>query len=132
MPTGLVVKKGSNTRFLTFSSMPGPLPKGFTPEEAAGPENAIPGQGPVRMEKGLERAGGNVALYHRILSRFLEKRRDIGKVGVPDHILLKPGKLAPEEFQQMKKHPVYGRDAIAAAGRSGRVEVAAGFVPDLL
>ena len=40
---------------------------------------------------------------------------DIGKVGVPDHILLKPGKLTTEEFEQMKKHTTYGRDAIQRA-----------------
>jgi putative two-component system response regulator len=40
---------------------------------------------------------------------------DIGKVGVPDHILLKPGKHTPEEFERMKLHAVYGRDAIARA-----------------
>ncbi|MGN7613833.1 response regulator [Magnetococcales bacterium HHB-1] len=40
---------------------------------------------------------------------------DIGKVGVADHILLKPGKLTNEEFAEMKKHARYGRDAIAAA-----------------
>jgi len=38
---------------------------------------------------------------------------DIGKVGVPDQILLKPGKLTDEEFAQMKQHTIYGRDAIA-------------------
>ncbi|MDN3578831.1 two-component system response regulator [Chitinimonas viridis] len=37
---------------------------------------------------------------------------DIGKVGVPDRILLKPGKLDPEEWEIMKLHTVYGRDAI--------------------
>jgi putative two-component system response regulator len=37
---------------------------------------------------------------------------DIGKVGVPDRILLKPGKLDPDEFEAMKLHTVYGRDAI--------------------
>ena len=40
---------------------------------------------------------------------------DIGKVGVPDHILLKPSKLTYEEFEEMKKHTTYGRDAIASA-----------------
>ncbi|QNM98776.1 response regulator [Chitinimonas koreensis] len=37
---------------------------------------------------------------------------DIGKVGVPDRILLKPGKLDAEEWEIMKLHTVYGRDAI--------------------
>ncbi len=37
---------------------------------------------------------------------------DLGKVGVPDHILLKPGKLTDEEFKEMKKHTNYGHDAL--------------------
>lgn len=37
---------------------------------------------------------------------------DIGKVGIADSILLKPGKLTTEEFEEMKKHTTYGRDAI--------------------
>lgn len=40
---------------------------------------------------------------------------DIGKVGIPDHILLKPGKLTTEEFGVMKRHTTLGRDAIRAA-----------------
>ncbi len=43
---------------------------------------------------------------------------DIGKVGVPDRILLKPGPLTPEEFEEMKKHTIYGRDAIIAAEKN--------------
>lgn len=42
---------------------------------------------------------------------------DIGKVGVSDRILLKPGKLTDGEFEEMKKHTVYGRDAILSAER---------------
>jgi putative two-component system response regulator len=42
---------------------------------------------------------------------------DIGKVGIPDRILLKPGKLTPEEFEIMKTHTTLGRDAIVAAER---------------
>jgi putative two-component system response regulator len=37
---------------------------------------------------------------------------DIGKVGIPDRILLKPGLLDREEFEVMKLHAVYGRDTI--------------------
>lgn len=33
---------------------------------------------------------------------------DIGKIGIPDAILQKPGKLEPDEFETMKKHPVIG------------------------
>lgn len=33
---------------------------------------------------------------------------DIGKVGIPDAILRKPGKLEPDEYALMKKHPEYG------------------------
>jgi len=40
---------------------------------------------------------------------------DIGKVGVPDRVLLKPGKLGSEEWQEMLKHPTHGRDAINRA-----------------
>jgi putative two-component system response regulator len=38
---------------------------------------------------------------------------DIGKVSIPDAILLKPDRLTEEEFAVMKLHTVYGRDAIA-------------------
>ncbi|MRV73997.1 response regulator [Duganella sp. FT92W] len=37
---------------------------------------------------------------------------DIGKVGIPDHILLKPGKLDTDEFEIMKRHAEFGRDTI--------------------
>ena len=40
---------------------------------------------------------------------------DIGKVGIPDHILLKPGKLTAEEFEVMKTHTTLGREAIEKA-----------------
>ena len=41
---------------------------------------------------------------------------DIGKLGISDAILLKPGKLTPEEFEIVKKHPVIGADIISVAG----------------
>ena len=40
---------------------------------------------------------------------------DIGKVGIPDRILLKPGRLTPEEFAVMKTHTTIGYDAIVQA-----------------
>lgn len=40
---------------------------------------------------------------------------DIGKVGIPDTVLLKPGKLTPEEREVMKRHSRLGADAIARA-----------------
>lgn len=40
---------------------------------------------------------------------------DIGKVGIPDAVLQKPGKLTPEEYEVMKAHPVLGANAIESA-----------------
>ncbi|MDF1563210.1 MAG: response regulator [Deltaproteobacteria bacterium] len=37
---------------------------------------------------------------------------DIGKIGVPDQILLKPGKLTPDEWVEMRKHPDVGYDIV--------------------
>lgn len=48
---------------------------------------------------------------------------DIGKVGIPDAILLKRGKLTPEEFEIMKTHTILGRDAIQQAEKSLGLEV---------
>lgn len=43
---------------------------------------------------------------------------DVGKVGIPDSILLKPGRLTAEEFETMKTHSMIGGDSLAAAERS--------------
>jgi len=40
---------------------------------------------------------------------------DIGKIGVADQILFKPGKLTSEEFDEMKKHTEYGNAALKKA-----------------
>lgn len=48
---------------------------------------------------------------------------DIGKVGIPDKILLKPGKLDASEFEIMKTHTTLGRDALANAEKSLGTEV---------
>ena len=43
---------------------------------------------------------------------------DIGKVGIPDRVLLKPGRLTPEEFNVMKRHTLIGGDTLDAAARN--------------
>ena len=52
--------------------------------------------------------------YIEILARAAPLH-DIGKVGIPDRILLKPGKLTPEEWEIMKTHTLLGCDAITLA-----------------
>ncbi len=39
---------------------------------------------------------------------------DVGKIGVPDNILRKPGRLTDEEFQIMQQHPVFGSLIVGA------------------
>ncbi len=41
---------------------------------------------------------------------------DLGKLGVKDSVLLKPGPLTPEEFDQIKAHPVIGEEILAPIG----------------
>ncbi len=53
------------------------------------------------LEKPLMQALTSAAFLH-----------DIGKLAVPEHIINKPGKLTPEEFEKMKIHPVVGADIL--------------------
>ncbi len=46
---------------------------------------------------------------------------DIGKIGIPDHILRKPGKLTPEERQIIEKHPDIGANIIRPLRKLSRV-----------
>jgi CHASE2 domain-containing sensor protein len=59
---------------------------------------------------------------------------DIGKVGVPDRVLNKPGHLTPEEFTEMRRHPTYGRDVIENAERAAGVrdDVALAVAKDIV
>jgi len=41
---------------------------------------------------------------------------DIGQVAVPDHIIMKPGRLTPDEYQRLKIHPEIGAQIIQQAG----------------
>lgn len=51
---------------------------------------------------------------------------DIGKVGIRDSILLKPGRLSDEEYGEMKRHTVIGKDTIINV--IGRQETDEGFI----
>ena len=59
----------------------------------------------------------SAALADKRLSMIVKAAplHDIGKVGIPDAILLKPGRLTVDEFEVMKAHPVIGADAIKKA-----------------
>jgi len=67
-----------------------------------------------------EELSGQDAYKGYISKRYIEDiylssiLHDIGKVGIPDSILLKPGKLTDNEFEVMKRHPTYGGDALSA------------------
>ncbi len=66
----------------------------------------------------LQSANGNasrLADQHIALMYTAAPLHDIGKVGVADAILLKPGRLNPEEFETMKKHALYGAKALRKA-----------------
>ncbi len=60
-------------------------------------------------EIGKELGFGKKELNRLQLSAILH---DIGKIGVPDAILKKPGSLLPEEYESMKKHPVIGYEIL--------------------
>jgi response regulator RpfG family c-di-GMP phosphodiesterase len=48
---------------------------------------------------------------------------DIGKVGIPDSILLKPGKLSEAEWTIMQTHALIGENVLSAAGQSGNEDL---------
>ena len=92
----------------------------------------------VLTESRDDNTGGHIertSLYCKILSEHLQKNsnyskflddqivdnifraaplHDIGKVGIPDNILLKPGNLTPEEFEIMKSHVKLGAKTLSA------------------
>jgi putative two-component system response regulator len=72
--------------------------------------------------------------HHPRFADYLDERRidalaksaplhDIGKVGIPDHVLLKPGPLTPEEWTIMKTHAEVGARAIAQAEADAEARV---------
>jgi HD-GYP domain-containing protein (c-di-GMP phosphodiesterase class II) len=64
----------------------------------------------TRLAEWAVRVGENLGI-DEIELRDIEAAsllHDIGKIGLPDSILLKPGRLTPEEYAITKKHPEYG------------------------
>ncbi len=51
---------------------------------------------------------------------YASPMHDVGKIGIPDSILIKPGKLTEEEFEIMKRHAAIGGDTIRGLIRQGR------------
>ena len=48
--------------------------------------------------------------------KFAGELHDIGKIGIRDDILLKPGRLTPEEYEKIKEHPAIGADIVGKLG----------------
>lgn len=67
----------------------------------------------------LERYPRNLPFSRKAISQIANSAvlHDIGKVGIPDHILLKPGRLTKEEFDVMKTHTTLGAHAIMRTRR---------------
>ncbi|HEV2298967.1 MAG TPA: HD domain-containing phosphohydrolase [Candidatus Acidoferrales bacterium] len=113
----------------TFNSMAGDIEKYIDRLQLAATQNRELFMGSIRMlaaaidEKDPYTRGhsGRVAKYSLLIGQelgldaeALDKLRisallhDVGKIGVDDHVLKKPGKLTDEEFELMKQHPVKG------------------------
>jgi HD-GYP domain-containing protein (c-di-GMP phosphodiesterase class II) len=45
--------------------------------------------------------------------RYASPMHDVGKIGIPDAILLKPGKLDEQEYEIMKQHPLFGKKILS-------------------
>ena len=68
----------------------------------------------IRVAGMAELIGFQLGFKGRTLQMLKTAARlhDIGKIGVPDHILRKNGALSKDEFAQMKKHPVIGEEIL--------------------
>lgn len=58
-------------------------------------------------------------IVHLIVGAFLH---DVGKIGIPDAILLKPGRLTADEFEIMKTHTSHGQDIVSGNAWLGKAE----------
>lgn len=76
------------------------------------------GQHIERVARVVELLAGAVGLPRdrRELLRIASPLHDVGKIAVPDHILLKPGILTPEEREAMEAHAERGHEMLAGSG----------------
>ena len=58
---------------------------------------------------------------------FAALLHDVGKIGIPDHIINKDGKLTDEEFAQIKHHPEYGNQILSNIRQSPYLSIAAHY-----
>lgn len=79
----------------------------------------------VRMSYLCERLGQELGMPEREckLLLYASPLHDVGKIGIPDYILLKPGKLTEAEYETMKLHPQIGAE-ILSGGTSELMEMA--------
>lgn len=74
----------------------------------------------IAEEAGLSEAECNQVYFAALL-------HDVGKIGVPDKIINKPGKLTDEEFAQIKLHPVLGNRILSSIRLSPYLSVGAHY-----
>ncbi len=58
---------------------------------------------------------------------FAALLHDVGKIGVPDNIINKPGRLTDEEFAHIKRHPVLGNEILSSVKQSPYLSVGAHY-----
>ncbi len=71
----------------------------------------------IRMSHLCFRLGREVGLTENECELLLQASpmHDVGKIGIPDQILLKPGKLSEEEWEIMRMHPVIGAEILSGS-----------------
>ncbi|MHB1390851.1 MAG: HD-GYP domain-containing protein [Thermoleophilia bacterium] len=71
----------------------------------------------IGRQLGMQNGGLDILMYAGYL-------HDVGKIGIPDDILSKPGQLSPEEWRLMKKHPIVSARILEPVRISSRVKAA--------
>lgn len=69
----------------------------------------------VVMGRALGMSSSDLALLH-----WAATLHDLGKIAVPEYILLKSGRLTEDEFAEIRRHPAYGADLLASVSPSFR------------